>query len=153
MSPRQQEKTDQLHLKNLLPSNLARSYQKQNQLTKDYQKAVNQYQKLTQAYNELRYRLESQDNQAAIKSIMSSLLREDRIKHQSIRKLDAEIQTLESRLQQTKKYQAELKLLGNESLAIKTDGKLANLKEVVAEPKNYEAKLLRVKELTSKREK
>ena len=148
-----QEKTDKLHLKNLLPSNLARSYQKQNQLTKDYQKAVNQYQKLIQAYNELRSSLESQDNQAAIQSIMSSLLREDRIKQQTIRKLDAEIKNLESRLHETKKYQAELKLLDNESLTIKTNKNIANLKEVVAEPKDYEAKLLRVRELTQKREK
>ena len=106
-----------------------------------------------EAYEKAARDLGGSEQKELLQSMMSSLLREDRNKHQTIRKLDAEIKNLESKLHETKKYQAELKMLGQERIAIRSDEPLAELKEALAEPKDYKAKLLRARELAPKREK
>ena len=94
-----------------------------------------------QAYEKALKDVGGSEQKVLLQLKVKQALEEDRNRHQSLRNIDSELEALESKLNETKKYQAELKLLGNETLALRPEVTTLSNKQALADRNDYQQKL------------
>ena len=109
------------------------------QTIKKYQEKIEQYQKAQQEFDELKLSLEGETKR--LQSLMNQLLWDDQNKHLYLQELETEINALYNAVNTAKQFQAELALLGEVKIVIRSNVNLLDVKKLIVNPSAYQAKL------------
>ena len=108
-------------------------------IIKKYRYAIEQYQKARQNFDELRVSLEREPKR--LQSLMNKLLWDDQNKHLFLQQLETEINVLNNAINTAKQFQAELALLGEVKIVIRTKVNLLDVTKLIVDWGAYQALL------------